>query len=127
LNTKRLTPLLIMTVILASISMSTIAHLETEERQEYSFTEGGLLIGIESPIQAWPEDKLNVTIKVEAATEIHVEFINANISCLTENLTDTSIEYIDFVKDFNFYSGQTYEQHYEVVVPEDALPGLIYG
>ena len=126
MNTKRLTSLLMMTVILAGISISATVYSETEERQEYSFTEGGLLIGIESPIQAWPRDKLNVTIRVEATTEIYVEFINANISCLTENLTDTSIKYIDFVKDVDFYSGQTYEQHYEVVVPEDALPGLIF-
>lgn len=127
MNTRRLIPLLITTVILASISISATVYSETEERQVYSFTQGGLVIEIESPIQAWPGDRLNVTIKVKAVAEIHIDFINASISCLTENLTETSIKYIDFVKDFDFSSGQTYEQRYEVVVPEDALSGLIYG
>ncbi len=80
-----------------------------------------------SPIQAWPGEKLNVTIRVKATADIRIDFINANISCLTENLTETSIKYIDFIKDSDFNSGDTYEQHYEVVVPENALPGLIYG
>ena len=126
MNTKRLVSLLITTLILA-ISLSTTAYSETEERQVYSFTQGGLLIEIESPIQAWPGDRINITIRVNASAEIYVNFINANISCLTENLTETSIKYIDFLENFDFSSGQTYEQHYEVVVPVDALPGLIYG
>ena len=114
-------------MILTTICVSAPVFSETEERQVYSFTQGGLLIEIESPIQAWPGDRINITIRVNASAEIYVNFINANISCLTENLTETSIKYIDFLENFDFSSGQTYEQHYEVVVPVDALPGLIYG
>ncbi|MCK4478020.1 hypothetical protein KAU88_05790 [Candidatus Bathyarchaeota archaeon] len=80
-----------------------------------------------SPIQAWPGDKINITIRVNASAKIHIDFINGNISCLTENLTETSIKYINFLENFDFDLGQTYEQHYEMVIPVDALPGLISG
>jgi len=127
LNTKQFTFLLITTVIIANIGISATAYSETEEKQVYTFTQGGLSVEIESPIQAWPGDTINVTIRVEAAVEIYIDFITANISCLTENLTKTSIKYIEFLKDFDVNRGQTYEQSYEVVIPKDALPGLIYG
>ncbi len=82
---------------------------------------------IEAPIQACPEDELNITIRVQALTEIHIDFIYANISCLKDNLTETLFRSIEFLGNDDLSSGETYEEHYEMLIPEDALPGLVYG
>ncbi len=106
-------------LILAGVSLSIIAHSETEERQtSYSLNRGGLLIVIEAPIQACPEDELNITIRVQALTEIHIDFIYANISCLKDNLTETLFRSIEFLGNDDLSSGETYEEHYEMLIPE---------
>jgi hypothetical protein len=129
LNIKKLVPLLATVILfLGSTNLSTVAYSQTEERKVcYSLNRGGLLIEIIAPIQAWPGDTINITINGEASTEIYIEFINAAISCLKDNLTETSIGTINFLENFDFSSGENYNQHYEVAIPEDALPGLIYG
>lgn len=117
-----------MILFLVSVRLSTVAYSETEERQlSYSLNRGGLLIEIEAPIQAWPGEKLNITMRAEASTEIHIDFIYADISCLKENLTEILLNSIRFLENFDISQKETYEEHYEVVIPNDALPGLIYG
>ena len=129
MNVKKLIPLLASIILLfANISISTVAYSQTEERKVcYSLNWGVFLMEIIAPTQAWPGETINVTINAEASTEIHIEFINAAVSCLKDNLTETQIGTINFLENFDLSSGEKYEQHYEVVIPEDALPGLIYG
>jgi len=115
-------------LLFASISLSTVAYSQTEERKIcYSLNWGVFRIEIVAPVQAWPGDTINITINAEASTEIHIEFINAVVSCLKDNLTETPIGTINFLENFDFSSGEKYEQHYEVSISVDALPGLIHG
>jgi len=124
---KKLVLLLIITFILTNASLNQVAYSTEEDQTFYSLNQGGLIITIEAPAQAWPGDKLNITIRVEALTAIHVDFINVSISCLKDNMTETSLRSVKFLKDFNLSSGETYEKRYEVVIHENALPGLIFG
>ncbi|UCB61484.1 MAG: hypothetical protein JSW72_05435 [Candidatus Bathyarchaeota archaeon] len=118
----------VLTLIVTGLSVCTIAYSQAEERRVWHSLDWGVfLIEITAPVQAWPGDPLNITIMSKASTEIHVEFIRASLSCLKENLTETPIGTIDFLKNATFSPEETSKQHYEVTLPKDALPGLIYG
>lgn len=129
MKTKRASILMLIGFFLITISLAGIEMSDAAEVQKcYTLDYGGLLIEVEAPTSAWPGDTINITVSVKASAEIHVDFINVNFSCQREGLekvpllsTTTTLKNIDLT------SESLNETRYELEIPDDALPGLIYG
>lgn len=129
MNAKRLTPLLIMIVILSGISMSAIAHSENNEMCKcYSRERSGLLVEIEVTALAWPGNNVTISIKAVATqANIHIRYIHINVSSLKENRSKTLLNSTAFLVDQHLNLGELEETSYEVFIHNDTLPGLLYG
>lgn len=116
-------------LIVATVCLVKLAHPETEDTQTfYSLDYGGLLVEIKAPAQAWPGNKINITIRAEASAKIHINFIRANITSLKEGREEIPLlSTVTFLENKDLEPGEFNETIYEVTIPEDALPGLIYG
>lgn len=121
--------MLITTSILLSISISAIAYPETNENYKcYSLERSGLLVEIEVTSLVWPGENITITIKAVATqANIHIHYIHVNVSSLKENRSETLLSSIIFLKDIHFNLGESNEAAYKVLIPEDTLPGLLYG
>lgn len=128
LNTKRLM-LLFIAPILLSMCLSVIVYSETNEKYEcYSLESTGLLVEIEITTLAWPGENINITIRAEATqANIHIHYIHVNVSSLKENRDETLLNGTEFLVDTHLNLGEFDETSYEVFIPEDTLPGLLYG
>jgi len=129
LNTKRLVSLLIATVILTTICVSAPIYSETYEKYKcYSLDSLGLLVEIETSALAWPEENINITIRAEATqANIHIHYIQVNIFSLKESRDETLLNNTAFLEDAHLNLGEFNETSYEVLIPKDTLPGLLYG
>jgi len=129
MKNKKASALMLTLLFLAVISLARPSRTDTVETQTcYTFNYGCLLVEVEAPATAWPGDTINVTVRANASAKIHVDFINVNFSCLRGNLekvpllsTTTTLENVDL--DW----GSLNETRYKLEIPDDALPGLIYG
>lgn len=129
MKNKKASALMLTVLFLAVISLARPARTDTVETPTcYKSDYGCLLVEVEAPATAWPGDTINVTVRAGASAKIHIDFINVNFSCLRGNLekvpllsTTTTLENVDLD------TGSLNETCYKLEIPDDALPGLIYG
>lgn len=109
--------------------MSAPVYSETDEKYKcYSLDSLGLLVEIETSALAWPEENINITIRAEATqANIHIYYIQVNIFSLKENRDETLLDNTAFIEDTHLNLGEFNETSYEVLIPKDTLPGLLYG
>jgi hypothetical protein len=100
----------------------------SEDLTCYTLDFGCLFVEVVAPAIAWPGDTINVTVHTQASASIHVDFINLNLSCLGGNFTkvpllntSSTLENVDL--DLGFIN----ETRYEIIIPNDTLPGMIFG
>jgi len=124
---KRIASFLLTALILANLS--TIAYSETDEMYEcFSRKRLGLLVEIRVTALAWPGENITITIKAAASeANINLRYIHVNVSSLKENRSETLLSSIAFLEETHLSLGEANETSYEVPVPEDTLPGLLYG
>ncbi len=126
---NRLISLVITALILINASLTTIAHSETAGTFRcYSFERLGLLIEVEVTGVVWPRENITVSIKAVATqANIHIRFVHVNVSSLKESRNKTLLSSTSFFEDTHLSLGSSRETSYIVSVPEDTLPGLLYG
>jgi hypothetical protein len=129
MSMKRSAPWLMIILIIGTLSLGGIVHSDAGESQTcYSLDYGGLLLEVKAADLAWPGDKINITVRVEASAKIHVNFIRANVSSLKGGREEAPLlATVTFLENGDLDPGMVSEISYEVTIPEDALPGLIYG
>ncbi len=121
----------LLTVVLFStaavLPISTASDIE-DVTVFYTLDYGGLRVEVEGPAIAWPGDEINITVRVQASARIHIDFVSMNISSLKTNREEVPlIGTMSFLNDVDLNPEATNQTSYEVNVPDDALPGLIYG
>ncbi len=129
LNTKRLAFLLAATLILVRMGLGAVAYSVTaDDNTGYWHEEMGLLVEIEITPLAWPGEKANVTLRAVATqANIHIRYIHVNVSSLKENRSQTLLSSISFLNEAHIGLGESNSTSYEVAIPEDTSPGLLYG
>jgi hypothetical protein len=116
-----------LTVISGAVGQST--QVETRTVYYHGQEHGGLIVEVEAPYQVYPSEKINLTVKVRAWTEIYVLYMHLNISGLMNERNETlltsiaisDLEHVDLV--FN----ETCQYVYEISIPVEISPGLTYG
>jgi hypothetical protein len=121
--------LLITGLVLASMNSVAVVHSETATAFEcFSRERLGLLVQIEATAIAWPGESANITVNVTATqANVHIRYIFVNISSLKENRSETLLSSNSFLKDVHLRLGGSNQTSYGMLIPEDSLPGLLYG
>lgn len=111
------------------MGLGAVAYSETtDDYKSYWHEELGLLVEIEVTPLAWPGEKANVTIRAVATqANIHIRYIYVNVSSLKENRSQTLLSSMSFLTEAHIGLGESNSTLYEVAIPEDTLPGLLYG
>ncbi len=107
------------------LSFSWIVEAETlEEKNVCPIEYGGLKINIYAPVQVYPGENINVTIRAEAVTQMNIEYIRIKIYGVTNATTEVTLANITHLEDsiLDFY-----EVTYNISIPENISPGLTYG
>ena len=129
MNVKKSTYLLMIILFSAAAVLPVSADLEIGDAQVfYTLDYGGLLVKVEGPAIAWPGDEINITVRVQASAKIHIDFVNLNVSSLEMNREEVPLlGTVSFLNNVDLNPEAINQTSYEVEVPNDALPGLIYG
>ncbi len=129
MKTKTIMFLLVASLVVASTSICGFATPISSERYKcYSGERSGLLIEIEVTPLAWPEENITVQVRAVATqANVHIRFIHINISSLRENWNKTLLKGTTFLSEAHLNLTDSMEKLYNVSVPSDTLPGLLYG
>jgi hypothetical protein len=121
--------LLITVLISASMNSVAVAYSETDTTFVcFSRERLGLLVQIEVTAIAWPGESANVTINATATqANVHIRYIHVNVSSLKENRSETLLNSTSLLEDAHLRLGDSNQTSYEMLIPEDSLPGLLYG
>ncbi|UCE96942.1 MAG: hypothetical protein JSV51_05005 [Candidatus Bathyarchaeota archaeon] len=119
----------IVILVLCNIGLSQVTYdLIDGKFQCYSLEESGLSVEIEITAFVWPGENTSVTMKATALqANIHIRGIRFNISRLEEYGNKTLLKSTKFLTDMHLTLGEFRETSYDVLIPENSLPGWLYG
>lgn len=125
---KRAIILWLSTMFAFAMILNVNAQLQqTEKMPIYYRNYAGLILEIKSsPRQVYPSEKINITVRVEAYTEIYIDYIYINISAI-KNQQDNIVLNTTCLEHFNLSYGKSLECTYEVTILEGTSPGQAYG
>jgi hypothetical protein len=107
------------------LTFSGISKATTDEEKNVCPIEyGGLKINIYAPVQVYPGEYINVTVRAEAVTQMNIEYIHIKIYGVTNATTEVTLANITHLEDSIL---DLYEVTYNVSIPDNILPGLTYG
>ncbi|MDG6223155.1 MAG: hypothetical protein IAX21_02180 [Candidatus Bathyarchaeota archaeon] len=118
---------LIVCVFLFTMSFSGIVWSQSEQTKNvYTLAYGGLLIDIVAPVQSSPGETITITITTEAVTQVQVdvEYIDVLVYGLINAKDEISLAEITHIQNMPL---TFHEANYQISVPNDISPGLIYG
>jgi len=113
-------------IFLLILAFSGIGKAVPNETSSVYYLEyGGLKIDIKAPDQAYPGDKIAVTVKTEAfVPQIYVKYINIDLYGVVNATTEVYLDQITHLKNSSL---STHEVQYNITIPANLSPGLTYG
>jgi hypothetical protein len=112
-------------VFLFTLIFSGIVISQSEQAKNvYHIAHAGLIIDIFAPVEAFPGENLTLTITTEALTQINVEYLNLTICGIVDGSTQVTLSTITHLEGSSLTFNET---SYEIPIPNDISPGLIYG
>lgn len=113
--------------VLLTLAFSGIGYAEPQGTQTVTPLDyGGLRIDITAPVQARPGDNITITVRTSASDvqQIFINYITLELYGIV-NVTDcVSLAQIDHLNDVPL---SKHEIHYNITIPDNLSPGLIYG
>ena len=114
-------------VFLLSVAFSGIGYAEPQGTETVTPLDyGGLRIDITAPVQARPGDTINITLRTSASDvqQIFINYITLELYGIV-NVTDcVPLAQIDHLSNVPL---SIHEIHYNITIPDNLSPGLIYG
>jgi hypothetical protein len=114
-------------VFLLSVAFSGIGYAEPQGTETVTPLDyGGLRIDITAPVQARPGDTINITVRTSASDvqQIFINYITLELYGIV-NITDcVPLAQIDHLSNVPL---SIHEIHYNITIPDNLSPGLIYG
>jgi hypothetical protein len=123
---KKLFGLVVCVFLFALTFSGTVWSQSEQTKNVYSLPYGGLLIDIVAPVQSSPGETITITVTTEAASglEIDVEYMDILIYGVVDAKDEISLAEITHLKNTSL---SFYQANYQVAIPNDISPGLIYG
>jgi hypothetical protein len=125
--------IVVLSVLVAALLLSLAPGLiaEVETRRVLSFTEWGLRVRVYAPYQAYPGDTIEVRVTARALEDLADIYITIDIfgskSEEGKEGYDSWDDYIRFLRGVDWVEGDDKDRDYDVEIPEDSDPGLVYG
>jgi hypothetical protein len=129
---RNLNLILLLAAILALLTVSFTGVASSQDEPAlfecFSRDRAGLLVKIETAALAWPGNNINVTINATATqANIHVHHVHVLVKSLVENRSETVLANMLFLENASLHLGDSNKTSYSVEIPEDSIPGLLYG
>ena len=129
---KSIIPLFLLSVFALTVTSGAVGQSTQEETRTVYYhgeEQGGLIIDVEAPYQTYPSEKINLTVKVRACTEICVLYMHLNISGLMNEKNDTLLRSITIsdLEGVDLVFNETRQYTYDILIPAEISPGLTYG
>ena len=121
---KKLFAMMLCTFLLALAFCGVGMSAPEETANVCDIAYGGLTICITAPIQASPGEDITITVTTEAVTEIDVEYIYVNVYGRVDSTTEVTLSNITHIENSSL---TVYEATYDIAIPDNLSPGLIYG
>ena len=131
MNNKKVTTLLILTIPLLTLTFGSVVQFAVSEPTAllaWSYESEGILVEVYAPSQAYPGDVVPISVKVNATAELRDVYVILWIfgskygNCTNWNSTSLEILY-----GAGLDSGEGVDERYDLEVPLDSDPGLVYG
>ncbi len=112
-------------IFLLPLAFITVA--KTETRLVWSFDWEGIDVEVYAPYQAYPGD--TITIRVRTAATKNLRDVEVSIGLYGSKVDgyDTWTGNITVRYNVDLYTGEFLDQNFNVSIPSDVSPGLIYG
>lgn len=121
---KKMLPILV-GIFLFTLVFSGIVISQSEQvKNVYHIAYAGLIIDIFAPFQTFPGENLTLTISTEALTQINIQYINLAIYGIVDESTEVTLSTISHLEGSSLTFNET---NYEISIPNNISPGLIYG
>ena len=117
--------LVLVAVFLSSMPLSTVAVDEVHRVWRIAYE--GIEVSVYAPYEAYPGDRITVSVRVEALEELNDTDVTLWIEGSKSQGRDSWTSRRDVFEDFDLSEGASRTREYDVVVPSDLDPGLIYG
>jgi len=130
---KSISLFLLLSVFALTVTSGTAGQSTQEETRTVYYhgeEQGGLMVKVEAPYQAYPDEKINLTVEVRACTQrIYVLYMRLNISGLINERNETLLGSIAIsdLEQFDLVFNKTYQYSYEILIPAEISPGPTYG
>lgn len=123
---KKLFALLVCVFLFTLTFFGTVWSQSEQTKSVYTLSYGGLIVNIVAPVQSSPGQNITITITTEAASglEVDVEYMDILIYGIVDAKNEISLAEITHLKNASL---SFYEASYQVAIPNDISPGLIYG
>jgi len=122
--------ILLSIAFLLLLAFSSVVMAE-ETRRVLRFTEAGLRVAAYAPYQAYPGDTIEVRVTAEALEDLNDITITIDIfgskSKEGEEGYDSWEDDISVLRAVDWKEGDDKDKEYDVKIPEDSDPGLVYG
>ena len=131
MNNKKFTTLLILTVPLLTLIFSSITQFaasEPQARLAWSYESEDIIVEVYAPSQAYPGDVVPISVKVNATADLLDVYVILEIfGSKYENCSPWNTTSFEVLYSARLDSGEGVDEKYDLEVPEDADPGLVYG
>lgn len=115
-----------MTLILA-LSFIVFSTSATESRLIWTFYWEGIDVQIYAPYQAYPNDTMTIRIRVEAREELQDVTVHFKVHGTRSEGYRSWYDYFYALQNVDLSHGVVEDQYFEVNIPEDVDPGLVYS
>ena len=104
------------------------AASESQARLAWSHVTEDILVEVHAPTQAYPGDAVPLSVRVNATADLRDVYVILWISgSRYENCTDWNATYFEVLYGARLDSGEAVYNEYDLEIPSDADPGLVYG
>lgn len=117
--------ILLLTIFLLPFAFSPIVKAETH--LIWSFDWEGMDVEVYAPYQAYPGDTITIRVRVEAKEDLHDVYVTVWLYGSKSEGYGTWTKIIGVLDDVDLSTGVVRDQNFDVDIPSDVSPGLIYS
>ena len=117
--------LVLVAVFLSSIPLSSVAMDEIHRVWRISYK--GIEVAVYAPYEAYPGDRITVRVRVEALEDLNDTYVTLWIEGSKSQGHESWTSRKEVLEDYDLSDGTSKTREYDVKIPSDLDPGLIYG
>ena len=117
--------ILLLVILLLPLALITVARAES--RLVWSFDWEGFDVEVYAPYQAYAGDTITIGVRTEAKKDLRDVYVEIRLCGSKLDGYDAWTDNISVLSGERLYIGAILDQNFNVSIPSDVSPGLIYG